>query len=87
MQPLRNFGKKCRKKAVYPATVDLIENTFGPDPALPGMRAIARFTAARTEKQSLTVFSLPVLTKGETYYSASLNLLTKLAIRDTFSTN
>lgn len=87
MQPFAQFWKKCRKKAVYPATVDLIENTFGPDPALPGMRAIARFTAACTEKQSLTVFSLPVLTKGETYYSASLNLLTKLAIRDTFSTN
>lgn len=87
MQPFAQFWRECGEKNHYPATVDLIQNTFGPHPALPGMRAIARFAVSCADKQSLTVSSLPVLTGGETYYSASLNLLTKLAIRDTFSKN
>lgn len=85
MQPFAHFWRECRQKNQFPATVDLKTNAFGPDPALPGMRAVARFTLACTEKQSLTVHVLPVLTGDEPYYSASLNLLTKIAIRDAFA--
>ncbi len=82
MQPFARFWRECGKKNEFPATVDLSNDTFGPHPALPGMRAVARFALACTEKQSLTVRALPVLTGEEPYYSASLNLLTKIAIRD-----
>lgn len=85
MQPFARFWRECRIKKEFPATVDLQTNAFGPHPALPGMRAVARFTLACTEKQSLTVDVLPVLTEDEPYYSACLNLLTKIAIRDAFA--
>ncbi len=82
MQPFAQFWRKCREKNTFPATVDVVTNAWGSDPALPGMRAVADFAVACAEKQSLTVRSLPVLTEEEAYYSASLNLLTKLAIRE-----
>jgi hypothetical protein len=46
------------------------------------MRAVATFSEACFRKQTLTVSALPELTKEESYFSASLNLLTKVAIRD-----
>lgn len=87
MQPFARFWRDNQRKGVIPATVNLENNALGADPALPGMVAVARFAISCTEKQSLTVSSLPVLTEGEPYYSASLNLLTKIAIRDAFSRN
>lgn len=87
MQPFARFWRKFGQKKPIPATVNLLNNDFGPHPALPGMVAVAQFAISCTEKQSLTVRALPVLREGEPYYSASLNLLTKVAIRDAFSHN
>lgn len=67
-----------------PATVNLETNTFGPDPSLPGMQAVARFTVAAGSGEKLAIRGIPPLTREEPYYSASLKLLTKLAIRDTW---
>lgn len=81
-QPFAQFWDTFSNRSPIPATVNLENNAFGPDPALPGMRAVAAFTVACFNKQTLTVSSLPELTKEESYFSASLNLLTKVAIRD-----
>ncbi len=82
VQPFARFWATFSDQSRIPATVNLENNDFGPDPALPGMRAVAAFTMACFSKQTLTVSSLPELTKEESYFSASLNLLTKVAIRD-----
>jgi len=84
MQPFARFWKQFSPDNPMPATVNLETNVFGPDPALPGIKAIAIFTIACAEKQHLTVRALPVLKKDESYFSASLNLLTKIAIRESF---
>ncbi|CAN5428839.1 hypothetical protein BH09VER1_BH09VER1_30380 [soil metagenome] len=84
-QPFARFWSQFSRPSQIPATVNLENNEFGPDPALPGMRAVAAFTMARFSKQTLTVSSLPELRKEESYFSASLNLLTKVAIRDSFA--
>lgn len=65
-----------------PATVNLQTNAFGPHPALPGMEAIATLSIARFHRQPLTVSGIPRIKADESYYSASLKLLTKIAIRD-----
>jgi endoglucanase len=87
MQPFARFWRKFGANKPIPATVNLLDNTFGPDPMLSGMDLVARFAISCTEKQSLTLSTLPVLTEDEPYYSASLNLLTKIAIQDAFSRN
>lgn len=84
LQPVAKFWEEFAGEKM-PATVNLETNAFGPDPALPGMRAIAAFTTACVKNQRLTVRELPELKKDETYFSASLNLLTKIAIRESFS--
>ncbi|MFZ4682030.1 MAG: glycosyl hydrolase family 8 [Terrimicrobiaceae bacterium] len=84
MQPFARFWKQFKPRAFVPTTVNLETDAFGVDPALPGMRAIAAFTIACAENQHLTVRALPVLKKDESYFSASLNLLTKIAIRESF---
>jgi len=82
MQPFAKFWQQFLSPTQIPATVNLETDTFGKDPALPGMRAVARLAQACVAKQSLTVAALPELTEGEPYYSASLNLLTKIALRE-----
>lgn len=84
MQPFARFWEKHAGEAM-PATVNLETGAFGPHPALPGMRAIAQFTMAMAENQNLTVRSFPDLNREESYFSASLNLLTKVAVRESFS--
>ncbi len=65
-----------------PAEVNLRDGEPGPHPMLPGMDAIARFTLASARNASITVRDIPPVLADEVYYSASLKLLTKLAIRD-----
>ena len=69
--------------STMPATVNLTTDTFGPDPSLPGMQAIARFVLACRTGARLTMWDMPRVTAEEPYYSASLKLLTKVALRDT----
>ncbi|MDX2081984.1 MAG: glycosyl hydrolase family 8 [Terrimicrobiaceae bacterium] len=78
-----NFWRGFPDLSKMPATVNLETNTFGPDPALPGMESIARFTLAAGAGQQLAIRDIPPVSSEEPYYSASLKLLTKLAIRDT----
>lgn len=67
-----------------PATVDLAANSFGPYPALPGMMAVRELTLACAKKTKLTVTQIPPLSSEESYYSASLKLLVKVAVRERF---
>jgi len=83
MQPFAEFWKN-HTGPTMPATVNLETGAFGPDPALPGMRAIATFAMACAENRHLTVRDLPALKWEEPYFSASLNLLTKIAVREAF---
>lgn len=82
--PFANFWKQFPPDKL-PATVNVVTGVVGPDPALPGMQAIAALTIACVDKRDLTVRSLPVLTKGEPYFSASLSILTKIAVRELFA--
>lgn len=84
MQPFAGFWEKFSGDKM-PAAVDLETGAFGADPALPGMRAVAAFTIACVKNQRLTVRALPVLNRKEPYFSASLNLLTKIAVRESFA--
>lgn len=84
MQPFAEFWKN-HAGPTMPATVNLETGAFGPDPALPGMRAVATFTMACVENRHLTVRDLPALKWEEPYFSASLNLLTKIAVREAFA--
>jgi endoglucanase len=80
--PYANFWKQFPDLSKMPATVNLETNAFGVDPALPGMQAIARFVLACASGTRLSVRDIPPLMPDEPYYSASLKLLTKLAVRE-----
>jgi len=83
--PFADFWKPLLPEHM-PATVNLKDDSFGPYPALPGMKAIAAYTIACASKGSLTVRALPAVTKDEPYFSASLSILTKIAVRESFAT-
>ena len=82
LKPYANFWKQFPDLSKIPATVNLETNAFGADPALPGMQAIARFVLACESGTRLTVRDIPPVMPDEPYYSASLKLLTKLAVRE-----
>lgn len=77
-----NFWKQFPDSSKIPAQVDLETNSFGANAALPGMQAIARFVLACEAGTRLSVRDIPPLMPDEPYYSASLKLLTKLAVRE-----
>ncbi|MDD5200221.1 MAG: glycosyl hydrolase family 8 [Terrimicrobiaceae bacterium] len=85
LEPFAKFWAGLPTGKPTPASVDLQTNTFGPYPSLPGMLAVRQLTLACTNKTRITVRQIPPLEKEEKYYSASLKLLTKLAIRDRFA--
>jgi hypothetical protein len=64
--------------------VNLKTGAFGPWPALPGMVAVQQLTRACVKKTKLTVADISPLTTEESYYSASLKMLVKIAIRERF---
>lgn len=82
LQPCANFWKQFPELSKIPSTVNLETNTFGTDPSLPGMQAIARFVLACESGTRLTVRDIPPVMPDEPYFSASLKLLTKLAVRE-----
>lgn len=77
-----NFWKQFPDLSKMPATVNLETSTFGADPALPGMQAIACFVLACESGTRLTVRDISPVMSDEPYYSASLKLLTKVAVRE-----
>ncbi len=84
LKPFAAFWTGLPADAPPPATVNLEDDSFGPNPALPGMRAVIRFTKACVAGEPITVAELPLIDREEPYYSASLKLLTKLAIHERF---
>lgn len=82
LAPFADFWQGFPDLSGMPSTVNLETDSFGPDPALPGMQAIARFVLACRQGKPLIVRDIPPLMPDETYYSASLKLLTKVAIRE-----
>jgi len=82
LKPCANFWKMFPDLSKIPATVNLETNAFGTDPALPGVQAIARFVLACESGTRLTVRDIPPVMPDEPYFSASLKMLTKLAVRE-----
>ncbi len=85
LAPFAEFWVQFPKQAAIPATVNVDTGEYGPHPALPGMQAVAAFAIARFRKQDLTVRAIPNVTKEEPYFSASLKILTKIAICESFA--
>lgn len=81
LQPFADFWKQSAGQET-PATVNLDTNAPGPDPALPGMLAIAQLTLATVEKRKLTVPDIPSVSADEVYYSACLKILVKMVIKE-----
>lgn len=77
-----NFWNRWGDLSKMPATVNLVTNAFGSDPSLPGMQAIAFYTVACAKGAALSATDIPPLTGDEPYYSASLKLLTRMAVRE-----
>ena len=84
LAPFADFWAGLPADQAPPGSVNLATNAFGPYPALPGMLAVRQLTLACAKKAKITVREIAAVTKEEPYYSASLKLLTKLAIRDRF---
>jgi len=82
LKPFADFWGGLPAGRPIPATVDLRNNQFGEYAALPGMMAVATLTTKCEKNEPLTVRDIPPLDKEEPYYSASLKLLTKLAIHE-----
>ena len=82
LQPYANFWKQFPELSKIPSTVNLETNAFGADPALLGAQAIARFVLACESGTRLTARDIPSVMPDEPYYSASLKLLVKLAVRE-----
>ena len=82
LKPCAYFWKMFPDLSKIPATVNLETNAFGTDPALPGVQAIARFVLACESGTRLTVRDIPPVMPDEPYFSASLKMLTKLAVRE-----
>jgi len=82
LKPFRNYWRSFGVGSMVPASIDLQTDVTSKDPALPGMLAIAQLTDACVEGRRITVRQIPRLTRDESYYSASLKLLTKVAISE-----
>jgi endoglucanase len=84
LKPFADFWNTLPGGVPVPATVNLYTNQFGPHPALPGMLAVVELTRAAAAGRSMTVLDIPPVTGDEPYYSASLKLLTALAVKEAF---
>ena len=84
IQPFGKFWRSFPDPARIPSTVNLYTNLFGEDPPMPGLQTLAMFVVGCQDGRPPTVADLPRIKPGEAYYSASLKLLTKLAISDCF---
>ncbi len=83
LKPFAEFWREFGDVSKIPSKVNLETNAFDPDPAMPGLVTLARFILACESGNRLTVRDLPPVMSDEPYYSASLKLLTKLAVRET----
>ena len=79
LQPYREFWGHFAASRVTPAFTNLKDDSVDSHGGGAGIRAIAQVVA---EYPRLSVGRLPALEKGESYYSAVLLLLAKIALRD-----
>lgn len=84
LAPYADFWQSPAASKWTPAVINLEYGTYGPYEALPGMLAVRDLTLACIKKTNITVSQIPRLTADESYYSASLKLLAKVAIRERF---
>jgi endoglucanase len=84
LKPFADFWESPPATRWTPATLNLETGAYGPYEALPGMLAIRELTLACAKKNKPTVAQIPRLTTEESYYSASLKLLVKVAVRERF---
>ncbi|MGH8045958.1 MAG: glycosyl hydrolase family 8 [Chthoniobacterales bacterium] len=84
LKPYIAFWESSPAVKWTPAVLNLDTGTYGPYAALPGMLAVRELALACAKKNNLTVTQIPRLTTEESYYSASLKLLVKVAIRERF---
>ncbi len=85
LAPFAKFWTGLPTDRPVPDTVNLTTDSFGPYPALPGMMAVRQLVLACSKKTKITVADIPPIEQDEKYYSVSLKLLVKLAIRDRFA--
>lgn len=79
LQPYRDFWAYFAGARVLPAFTNLRDDSVDTHGASTGIRAIAQLVA---EHPRANAARLPALESGETYYSAVLLLLAKMAIRE-----
>jgi len=84
LEPFAAFWDSLPTGFAVPATVNLVNNQFGPHSALPGMLAVRTITLAAAKGETITVLDIPQVDSEEPYYSASLKLLVCLAITEAF---
>ena len=85
LEPFAAFWKSFSELDKVPATVNLKTNLPGPDPALQGMRDVAKLTMAAAKGEVLTVKDIALIGEGAAYYSACLTILVKMAVRETWA--
>lgn len=85
LRPFAAFWEGLPAEGPVPDLVNLKTDAFGPYAALPGMMAVRQLVLACAKKTTITVTDVPRIEKDERYYSASLKLLVKLAIRERFA--
>jgi endoglucanase len=77
--PFQNFWGQFQVTSFVPAWTNVVDNTLDTTNATVGMRGIAQFTLG---VPGFNANQLPALDRTQGYYSASLLLLTKLAIAE-----
>lgn len=84
LAPFSAFWEGLPADKPVPDLVDLKTDSFGPYAAPAGLLAVRQLVLACAKKASITVADVPLIEKDEKYYSVSLKLLVKLAIRERF---
>lgn len=79
LKPYRDFWGAYQDAAALPAFTNLADDSIDSRGASPGIRAVARCVLSR---RTVSAESLPPLDAGDTYYSAVLLLLCKMALRE-----
>ncbi|MCP5541682.1 MAG: hypothetical protein H7A53_12345 [Akkermansiaceae bacterium] len=83
LRPFADFPENCRVSDGSPAaTWNLAGDSPGGDPAMAGAHAIFEMSRSAVNGEPPRRERLPVLAAGEAYYSASLLLLTKVALTE-----
>jgi endoglucanase len=81
-QPFATFWSQANDAGLPPAWVDLVDESQAPYAVSQGVAAIRALALARAAERPIAHLDLGALKSDEGYYSASLFLLAKLAVRE-----